>query len=211
MLVAIPRVFCAEHPVPLEKDFDAAQCASCHEEKTKGKAVHSAIAAGCTACHDVKTGDPTTISLSAPAQELCFTCHEKSDKAVQHKPYAEGRCVVCHDPHTSDHAKQLRADKNDLCLECHDEKAKHQSEDEGKTFVLFGGKARVPASFLENIRQISVLRGRGHPMTNHPTTGSSGKTEIGCLTCHQPHAAKESPQLLVTEKFETSAVCVRCH
>ena len=30
---------------------DPATCVQCHEDKTKGKAVHSAIAMGCTACH----------------------------------------------------------------------------------------------------------------------------------------------------------------
>ena len=35
------------HPVPLDKNVDAAKCLECHAEKAKGKAVHSAIATGC--------------------------------------------------------------------------------------------------------------------------------------------------------------------
>ena len=36
------------HPVPLDPKQDPATCAQCHEDKTKGKSVHSAIAMGCT-------------------------------------------------------------------------------------------------------------------------------------------------------------------
>ena len=45
---AILPLAAAEHPVKLEKDAD---CASCHEDKTKGKAVHSAIPMGCAMKH----------------------------------------------------------------------------------------------------------------------------------------------------------------
>src|ERR1700675_618649 len=39
--------FAAVHPIPLERTTDAAKCLECHVDKTKGKAVHSAIALGC--------------------------------------------------------------------------------------------------------------------------------------------------------------------
>ena len=35
------------HPVPLDQNTDAAKCVECHEDKTKGKSVHSAMAMGC--------------------------------------------------------------------------------------------------------------------------------------------------------------------
>jgi hypothetical protein len=41
----------AKHPVPLDPKADSAICLSCHEDKTKGKSVHSAIAMGCLSCH----------------------------------------------------------------------------------------------------------------------------------------------------------------
>src|SRR6266568_7308380 len=41
------RVHAAVHPVPLDKNTPAAKCLECHEEKTKGKSVHSAMATGC--------------------------------------------------------------------------------------------------------------------------------------------------------------------
>ena len=42
--------FAGIHPVPLDKNTDSAKCAECHEDKAKGKFVHSAIAMGCTSC-----------------------------------------------------------------------------------------------------------------------------------------------------------------
>jgi len=106
--------------VPLPKDVQDKNCLECHEDKTKGKAVHSAIQMGCSTCHSVKTeGEATTVELVAPKSELCFTCHEKSKEQVSHKPYQQGQCTTCHDPHTSDFAKQTRAEGNQLCLACH--------------------------------------------------------------------------------------------
>ena len=48
------------HPVPLDKNVDAAKCLECHEDKTKGKAVHSAIAMGCLSCHEVRVNKDIT-------------------------------------------------------------------------------------------------------------------------------------------------------
>ena len=45
----------AKHPVPLDPKADSSTCIACHEDKTKGKAVHSAIAMGCTSCHEIRT------------------------------------------------------------------------------------------------------------------------------------------------------------
>ena len=89
-----------DHPVPLEKDIDAAKCMECHEDKTKAKFVHSAIAAGCTSCHEVKVeGENTKVDLIQPVQELCFTCHAKDakDEDSKHGPWDKGNCVFCHD------------------------------------------------------------------------------------------------------------------
>ena len=54
----------AKHPVPLDPKADSSTCIACHEDKTKGKAVHSAIAMGCTSCHEIRTSkDVTRIKL----------------------------------------------------------------------------------------------------------------------------------------------------
>ena len=52
MALLLSRATAAVHPVPLEQNVDAKKCLECHEDKSKGKAVHSAIAMGCLSCHD---------------------------------------------------------------------------------------------------------------------------------------------------------------
>jgi cytochrome c553 len=44
----------AKHPVPLDPKADTSTCLACHEDKTKGKSVHSAMAMGCTSCHEIR-------------------------------------------------------------------------------------------------------------------------------------------------------------
>ncbi len=110
-LAAIPT-WAKEHPVPLDKNVDSAKCLECHEDKTKGKSVHSAIAMGCLSCHEVRVNkDITRIKLiTTTPQALCLTCHAEKDaatlKGTVHPP-AVRDCIKCHDPHTSDNKNQL--------------------------------------------------------------------------------------------------------
>ena len=120
-----------EHPVPLDKNVDSAKCLECHVDKTKGKAVHSAIATGCLSCHEVRVNkDITRIKLiTSTPQALCLGCHTDKDaasiKGTVHPP-AVRDCIKCHDPHTSDNKNQLlKATSGDkgqnLCLNCHNQ------------------------------------------------------------------------------------------
>lgn len=117
------------HPVPLDKNVDAAKCLECHEDKSKGKAVHSAIAAGCMSCHEVRVNrDVTRVKLiTATPYTLCLQCHSEKNaagvKGAVHPP-AVRDCLTCHDPHTSDNKNQLLKPtsgdaKENLCLSCH--------------------------------------------------------------------------------------------
>jgi predicted CXXCH cytochrome family protein len=122
--------FAGVHPVPLDPKADPATCAQCHEDKTKGKSVHSAIAMGCTSCHEIRVNrDVTRVKLTTTTTvALCLQCHadkKASDiKGKVHHP-AVRDCVKCHDPHTSDNKNQLlKAESGDskdtnLCLTCH--------------------------------------------------------------------------------------------
>src|SRR5271169_5123161 len=67
----------AIHPVPLDKNTDASKCIECHEDKAKGKFVHSAIAMGCTSCHEIRVNkDVTRVKLiTASSSAVCITCH----------------------------------------------------------------------------------------------------------------------------------------
>ncbi|HET6934417.1 MAG TPA: cytochrome c3 family protein, partial [Candidatus Angelobacter sp.] len=118
-----------QHPVPLEKNVDAAKCLECHEDKSKGPHVHSAIQMGCTSCHEVRTSkDVTRVKLiTTSSGKLCLTCHADKNaadlKGKVHPP-AVRDCVKCHDPHQSKNDKQLlkpvSGDKQEnLCLSCH--------------------------------------------------------------------------------------------
>ena len=119
----------ATHPVPLDKNTDSAKCIECHEDKAKGKNVHSAIAMGCTSCHEIRvTKDVTRVKLiTATPQALCITCHaDKNAADIKGKvhPPAVRDCLKCHDPHQSDNKYQLlqptSGDKGqNLCLTCH--------------------------------------------------------------------------------------------
>src|SRR6266545_3507912 len=101
-----------QHPVPLEVKTDPAKCLECHEDKSKGAHVHSAVAMGCTSCHEIRRNkEVTRVKLTtATAAKLCLTCHADKNaaeiKGRVHRP-AVRDCVKCHDPHQSANEKQL--------------------------------------------------------------------------------------------------------
>src|ERR1700690_4430679 len=83
-VIAIAPGWAKEHPVPLDKNVDSAKCLECHADKSKGKAVHSAIATGCLSCHEVRVNkDITRIKLiTSTPQALCLSCHADKDSAT---------------------------------------------------------------------------------------------------------------------------------
>src|ERR1700739_1876528 len=116
------------HPVPLEKNTDSAKCLECHEDKAKGKFVHTAISTGCTSCHEIRVNrDITRVKLiTTTPYSLCMTCHKDKNaakiKGTLQKP-AVRDCLKCHDPHQSDNKYQLLKPtsgtaKENLCLSC---------------------------------------------------------------------------------------------
>jgi len=127
----LSRAAAAVHPVPLDKNTDAAKCIECHADKSKGKFVHSAIATGCLSCHEVRVNkDITRVKLvTSTPQALCLTCHADKDAATLKgtvHPAAVRDCIKCHDPHVSENKNQLlrptagEKGKN-LCLDCHNQ------------------------------------------------------------------------------------------
>lgn len=214
MLAGAVRVQAGENPVPLEKNVDAAKCLECHEDKTKGPHVHSAISTGCTTCHEVKVvdKDTTNVDLIAPKEELCFTCHEKAKNPTLHGPYEKGGCVYCHDPHVSDFDKQLRAEGNKLCLEC------HQDRRITGTLALFKTAHELPESEFQEIPKIGLdpTLKFGHPMGTHKVADAPDPlhpgAKISCLTCHENHASDREKLVRTTEfKGKKMDVCDACH
>lgn len=208
-LAAFPAVKAgaAVHPVPLDKNTDAAKCLECHEDKTKGKSVHSAMATGCLSCHEIRVNkDVTRVKLiTATPSALCVTCHadkKASDiKGVVHPP-AVRDCITCHDPHASDNKNQLLKpasgdEKENLCLSCHqigvhvpEKGSRHAALDLGCGTCHLTHKTG-PEPTLEN---------RFHLTKSTPAL---------CLDCHDAKDA-ELQKAHQNQPFAT-ANCVECH
>jgi len=123
------RASAAVHPFPLEQNTDTKKCLECHEEKTKGKSVHSAMGKGCMSCHEIRVNkDVSRVKLiTATPSALCLTCHAEK-KATENKgtvhPPAVRDCLTCHDPHASENKNELLkpvsgGEKENLCSTCH--------------------------------------------------------------------------------------------
>ena len=207
LLIELVPAFAKEHPVPLDKNVDSAKCLECQPEKTKGKAVHSAIATGCLSCHEVRVNkDVTRIKLiTSTPQALCLTCHAEKDaatlKGTVHPPAVRG-CIKCHDPHTSDNKNQLlKAESGDkgqnLCLDCHTQ------------------GLNVPE---KGSRHAALDLGCETCHITHKT-GEAGKAEFDfhltksapalCLDCHDPKDA--SLQKAHHDQPFATADCTSCH
>ena len=206
LLAALPSL-AKTHPVPLDKNVDSAKCLECHEDKSKGKFVHSAIAMGCLSCHEVRVNrDITRVKLiTAVPYKVCLNCHADKD-ATQIKgrvhPPAVRDCLTCHDPHTSDNKNQLLKPtsgekKENLCLTCH-----NQGVD-------------VPAT---GSRHAALDMGCDTCHITHKT-GEAGKREFDfhltkdapalCIDCHDVKDA-ELVKAHQGQPFE-KADCVQCH
>jgi len=206
------------HPVPLEKNTDSAKCLECHEDKGKGKAVHSAIALGCTTCHEIRVNkDITRTKLTATTtQRLCLSCHADKDaaqlKGTVHPP-AVRDCVKCHDPHTSDNKNQLlkatSGDKKDnLCLTCHtqglnvpEKGSRHAALDMGCDACHITHKTGAEPT-IENrfhlTKATPALCADCHDLKDAALQKAHRDQPFAtanCLQCHDPHQSAQ-PKLL---------------
>jgi predicted CXXCH cytochrome family protein len=191
-------------------------CAECHASVQAHQSVHKPVRENlCNTCHQVPAAGGEA-RLMLPVEKLCIVCHPKKSFSGDfvHWPVSAGLCATCHDPHGTETQPLLRARVNDLCLECHGAKAE-QIAQSTTPVPLFDGRVSLAPKLVENISWLQ-LRGDGrigHPLPTHPVFAGAknGKPELNCLSCHRPHAAKGSRQLLVTESPNTSLLCVRCH
>jgi predicted CXXCH cytochrome family protein len=203
----VGRAAAAKHPVTLDPKADPSTCLTCHEDKTKGKAVHSAMAMGCMSCHEIRTNrDITHVKLiTATPYKLCLTCHADKD-ATQIKghvhPPAVRDCLTCHDPHSSANKNQLLKEtsgdkKDNLCLSCHKE------------------GVDVPQ---KGSRHAALDMGCDSCHTIHKT-GEVGKVEFDfhltkapptlCIDCHDAKSA-DLQKAHQNQPFAT-ANCLSCH
>ena len=236
VLVSANSSLAKTHPVPLEPNTDAAKCITCHEDKTKGKAVHSAIATGCLSCHELRvTKEVTRIKLTAVTPvKLCLGCHADKDasqiKGHVHSP-AVRDCLKCHDPHVSDNKNQLlkatdAATKDaNLCLQCHTQGLNVPAKG-SRHAALDGGcetchvTHKTGASAADEFRYHLTKAAPALCTECHdPKDAQITKDHLGiniekadCLSCHDPHQSA-APKLMRSfqhNPFESKS-CDTCH
>jgi predicted CXXCH cytochrome family protein len=227
----------ATHPVPLDPKTDPAKCLECHEDKTKGKSVHSAMAMGCTTCHEIRSSkDVTRVKLitTTPAK-LCISCHDNKDTSKipgQVHPPAVRDCLKCHDPHTSANKNQLlkpaSGDKDgNLCLSCHAQGlnmpakgSRHAALDSGCDTCHVthkSGDAGQREFRFHLAKSTPALCLDCHDVKDAALQQAHNNQpfdKADCITCHDPHQSK-SPKLMqafVHAPFEGGKEsCSTCH
>jgi predicted CXXCH cytochrome family protein len=195
------------HPVPLDKNVDAAKCLECHDDKTKGKSVHSAIPMGCLSCHEVRVNkDVTRVKLiTATPYGICVTCHEDK-KAANIKgnihPPAARDCLTCHDPHATDNKNQLLkptsgGEKENLCLSCH------------KTGLNVPEKGSRHAALDMGCDTCHLTHKTGADPTDENHFHLTKPAPALCLDCHDAKDA-DLQKAHQGQPFATSN-CIECH
>ena len=213
-----PRAGAAVHPVPLDKNVDSAKCLECHDDKTKGKSVHSAMATGCLSCHEVRVnGQTTRVKLiTATPYAICLTCHADKKaadiKGTVHPP-AVRDCLTCHDPHTSDNKNQLLkpmsgSEKENLCLSCHqtgvhvsDKGSRHAALEMGCDTCHITHKTGAdptPENLFHLTKSPPALCLDCHDAKDADLQKSHRGQPFAtanCMECHDPHQS-DSPKLM---------------
>jgi len=234
-LCCVGRLWAAEHPVPLDPKADPATCLACHEDKTKGKSVHSAIAMGCTACHEIRVNkNVTRVKLiTTTPQALCLTCHADKNaadlKGTIHPP-AVRDCVKCHDPHVSENKYQLLKPesgdkKENLCLSCHntgvnvpEKGSRHAALDMGcdacHTTHKVGeiGKAEFDYHLTKAPPALCIDCHDVKSADLQKTHQNQPFEQANCVSCHDPHESA-SPKLMAkfTHPPFADKQCETCH
>jgi predicted CXXCH cytochrome family protein len=228
--------FAAQHPVPLDPKADTSTCIACHEDKTKGKSVHSAMAMGCNSCHEIRVNkDITRVKLiTSTPQALCITCHADKDaatlKGTVHPP-AVRDCIKCHDPHSSDNKNQLlkaasgEKGKN-LCLDCHsqglsvpDKGSHHAALDMGCDTCHIThktGEAGKPEFDFHLTKAPPTLCQDCHDVKDAALIKAHQDqpfASANCTECHNPHQS-DQPKLMAKflhPPFADNTGCGTCH
>jgi len=182
-----------------------ALCLDCHkamgEELAKIKHKHNPVEKGCLTCHETHASQKGEFLLKNKVNALCIGCH-KTDRPVfakQHMnyPVATSNCTNCHDPHGSNMKGILynnvhRPVSSRMCNQCH-------------------GEASSPNPLKTKREGNELCRGCHNEMFNKTFAKNRVHSPLlskqGCLSCHNPHAAKEKGLL----KEPAIALCGSCH
>lgn len=235
LMVSAKLLVAGTHPVPLDKNTDSAKCIECHEDKAKGKNVHSAIAMGCTSCHEIRVNkDVTRVKLkTTTTAALCLSCHADKNAAElkgEVHPPAVRDCVKCHDPHQSDNKYQLlkptSGDKDqNLCLTCHKQGlnvskdgSHHAALDMGCDTCHSTHKVGDPSKieFAAHLNKPTpALCQDCHDVKSADLIKAHQGQPFGganCLQCHNPHQSQQAKlmQQFTHNPFESKS-CDTCH
>ena len=180
-------------------------CIGCHKDiadtVTKVKFKHAPVGDGCLNCHDPHASTAAPHLLRKPVPTLCLDCHDPTAPNFVRRhanyPVATANCSSCHSPHGSNTAGLLfdtvHAPVASLrCNQCHE-------------------APTSPTPFSTRRPGFELCRGCHGPMLNE--TLSKNRIhwplvdKVGCLNCHEPHAAR-MPKLL---SQDLNALCGRCH
>ena len=218
--LAVPSM-ATRHPVPLDPNTDSAKCVECHQDKTKGPSVHTAISMGCNSCHEVrviksrdkKREDVTRVKLiKATATGQCLTCHEDlkggPSKSRVHAPVMRN-CLTCHDPHVSKYKNQLLKpaeggkDEN-LCLNCHSmglnvpkDGSRHAALDMGcatcHTTHKIGAADQRDNQYHLTKDSPALCKDCHDPSDDKLKKAHHNQPidKADCLTCHDPHQSRK--------------------
>jgi predicted CXXCH cytochrome family protein len=199
-------------------------CVTCHAEQARkiqaSKVQHPGATGDCTDCHSPHAGTSRGF-LKPDAVNVCLVCHsdqaELHSKKVLHQPAFQQGCATCHDPHGGDHPKLLRAKGNALCLECHGPDANPTRNEGEHTVQIFNGAVKLPEDYFTKVIRLPLQGGVGHPTVGHPVSDvqdpaveSKVKTQLSCMSCHQPHASA-ARALLVNDQVPNLGFCRNCH
>lgn len=194
-------------------------CINCHSESgcAKGRPLGAALhpSERCTECHNPH--DPQFGHfLKRPGPELCSACHQEQRALIggPHDARAASDawcaisdrigdpCLSCHNPHGDDSYAILRrptphADDgcsgNSACLACHAD----LSSLGGQPFLLNHPQKIDPA----------------HTPAGAHRSRTTSEMQMGCNSCHDPHAGgAPAPMLLRTDgSTDAAQLCLECH
>lgn len=111
-------------------------CFSCHKKdsvKLRDNDVHISDAkGGCAMCHSYHASKKMNLTVSE--SHLCFTCHENTEKrtvlmekalkSIKCVPVKDRKCFACHIPPHSQNPLYFKADKIQICAQCHTQQHK---------------------------------------------------------------------------------------
>jgi predicted CXXCH cytochrome family protein len=199
-------------------------CVTCHDGQAKqietAKVQHPGAQGDCTDCHNPHAGKSPQF-LQPNRVAVCEACHTNEaeihdTKRVLHDPVYKQGCDVCHLGHGGEREHLIRAETNELCLNCHDPKKAPAKVADSTDITIFDGAVQLPGNYFDNISLLRLdSKGFGHPQLGHPVGGMIDPSDpekvkkITCVRCHNPHGGGKS--LLAVGEGTSKSLCSQCH